>query len=55
MKIAEEMGTILFQTTIRECTKTKEAQAKREPLIKYAPKCTTARDYESFVDELLEV
>ncbi len=51
--IAESMNTKLFETTIRESTKAKEAQAIRKTLIKYAPKSTTAEDYISFVEELL--
>ena len=52
-KIANEMDTKLFHTTIRESTKAKEAQAMRKTLIKYAPNCTTALDYVDLVDELL--
>lgn len=51
--IAEAMGTKLFETTIRESTKAKEAQAMRTTLIKYAPNSTTAEDYNTFVDELI--
>lgn len=51
--IAEAMGTKLFETTIRESTKAKEAQALRTTLNKYAPNSTTAEDYKSFVDELI--
>lgn len=51
--IAEEMGTKLFETRIRECVKTKEAQSKKKLLIDYAPKCNTMLDYSAFVEELL--
>ena len=47
------MGTKLFDTAIRECVKTKEAQEKKKLLIDYAPKCNTMIDYMEFVDELL--
>lgn len=50
---AKNMGTKLFQTTIRECVKTKEAQEAKKLLIDYAPKCNTMLDYLSFADELL--
>lgn len=50
---AEEMNTVLFQTTIRESVKCQEAQTMQESLFKYAPDCTTAVDYEKFIDELL--
>lgn len=51
---AEQMGTRLFSTAIRECVKTKEAQEKKQLLIDYAPKCNTMLDYLDFVKELLK-
>ena len=53
-KTAQEMNTKLFSTTIRESVKVKEAQALRCSLTNYAPKATTAHDYQNFVDELLK-
>lgn len=50
---AAEIGTKLFETKIRECVKTKEAQEQKKLLIDYAPKCTTMQDYIAFTDELL--
>ena len=52
--IAQQMGTQVFEATIRESTKAREAQAKRVPLIKYAPSSTTELDYEAFASELLK-
>ncbi len=52
--VAGQIGTKVFDTTIRECVKTKEAQEKKCLLIDYAPKCNTAVDYLAFVDELLK-
>lgn len=52
-KQAEEMGTKLFDTTIRECVKTKEAQEMKQLLIDYAPNCNTCQDYIAFVNELI--
>lgn len=52
---ANEMGTKLFATAIRECVKTKEAQEKKMLLIDYAPKCNTMVDYMDFVKELLSI
>lgn len=46
-------GCKTFTTRIRECISTREAQAAREGLFEYAPKCTTAIDYEDFVTELM--
>jgi len=53
-KQALEMGTRLFDTSIRECVKTKEAQEKKVLLVDYAPKCNTCVDYLQFTDELLK-
>ena len=52
-KIAEQMGTKLFGTVIRECVKTKEAQESKKLLIDYAPKCNTCLDYIEFTKELI--
>lgn len=54
-EIAEKMGTKVFSRVIRESVKAKEAQAKRMTLIKYSPYCTTAFDYQGFVDELIGI
>ena len=51
--VAEQIGTKLFTTVVRECVKTKEAQMKKKLLIDYAPKCTTMLDYGEFVEELV--
>lgn len=50
---AKSMGTVLFDTAIRECVKTKEAQEKKKLLIDYAPNCNTCVDYVEFVSQLL--
>lgn len=50
---AQEMGTKLFETNIRECVKTKEAQEKNKLLIDYAPNSNTCLDYVAFTEELL--
>ena len=51
-KSAAGMGTKLFDTVIRECVKTREAQEHRMNLIDYAPRCTTCQDYLEFTKEL---
>lgn len=53
-KLALEMNTKLFKSTIRESIKVKEAQAIRSTLINYAPNSTAALDYVCFTNELLE-
>ena len=52
IQLAEQMGTKVFSTTIRECVKTKEAQEQKKLLVDYAPKCTSMQDYFSFAKEL---
>lgn len=52
--IAEQFNTIVFNATIRESTKTREAQTARMSLFEYAPKSTTALDYTDFVNEFLK-
>ena len=52
--IADQIGTKVFDTYIRDSVKCRESQTERMTLIKYAPKCTTELDYEAFVKELLE-
>ena len=53
-EIAEMFGTIVFKSTIRESTKAREAQTMQMSLFEYAPKSTTAVDYEAFVEEYLK-
>ena len=52
-ELAKSMDTRLFTTSIRECVKTKEAQANKRLLTEYAPNCTTMQDYMAFAKELL--
>lgn len=52
---AKEMNTVLFDTAIRECVKTKEAQEKKKLLINYAPSCNTCVDYIAFTEQLLSL
>ena len=52
--VANQIGTKLFATAIRECVKTKEAQMNKKLLIDYAPNCTRMQDYRAFVEELLD-
>ena len=52
--IAFQMNTKVFNTTIRESVNAQKAQAMRTTLNNYAPRSTTAIDYNSFVSELFE-
>lgn len=51
---AEQLGTKVFDTYIRDGIAVKEAQAVRTDLFSYSPASTTAQDYSRFIDELLE-
>lgn len=53
-KFASDIGTKIFKTPIRASIKVEESQASLMPLNKYAPKCTSAEDYQAFMDEFLE-
>ena len=53
-RLVDHLDTRLFHTKIRESIRAREAQAKRLMLIQYQKNCTTAADYEHFVDELLK-
>ena len=51
---AEQLGTSVYSTVIREGIAIKEAQANRESIFFYAPKSKAAADYLAFVNEYLE-
>lgn len=53
-KITAEMDTRVFETTIRESNKVREAQAMRVPLREHARNSTAQCDYEAFTNELLK-
>lgn len=50
---AEQIGTHVYETAIRECTAIKEAQATRKSIYDYAPKSNAATDYAALADEVL--
>ena len=51
---AEQMGTFVYRTVIREAVVLKEAQACQQPIYQYAPKSNAAADYAAFTEEFLE-
>lgn len=53
-EVANQFETKVYNATIRESTKTREAQTARMSLFEYAPSSTTANDYLSFVEEYLK-
>lgn len=52
---AEQMNTIVFNTTIREGIAVAEAQTVRKPLIDYAKNSNPNIDYKGFTTELLQM
>lgn len=54
-KMADKLGTTLFNTTIREGVAVKEAQIKQDNLFTYAPKANVTKDYSAFIDEFLNM
>ena len=52
--IAAQLHTKLFKTPIRECIAVKEAQAVRQDIFTYSPKCNASRDYEAFIKEFMQ-
>jgi len=53
-KLAESIGTKLFNTAIREAITVKEAEISRRSLFDYAPKSGVAEDYMNFTEEFLQ-
>ena len=54
-ELAEQMGTLVFKSAIREAIAVKEAQVMHKSIFEYAPKSKSAEDYMNFIEEFLEV
>ena len=52
--IAAEMGTRIFNATIREGVAVREAQACQKSIFTYAPKANVTMDYDDFLAELID-
>lgn len=52
IELAEDIGTKVFDTRIREGIAVREAQAVGEDIFSYAPKSNPAKDYSAWIDEL---
>ena len=52
--IAQQLDTKVFESKIRESVACRESQVARQNIFEYAPKSTTAADYEALCKELLE-
>jgi chromosome partitioning protein len=50
---ANEMGTRVYNTIIREGVSVREAQAQRMNIFEYAPESNPAKDYANFISEYL--
>lgn len=51
---AEQLKTKVYKTQIREAIAVKEAQAQKQSIFSYVAKSNPAKDYNSFINELLE-
>ena len=51
---AQLLNTTLFENRIRQATVVQESQIAKMDLFEYAPKAPVTKDYEAFIDELLE-
>lgn len=49
---AQDMGTIVFDTFIREGVAVEQAQAMQQSLFDYAPQANPTKDYEALFDEM---
>jgi chromosome partitioning protein len=50
--VASKLDTIAFDTKIRHTVVVPESQVARMPLFEYDKRCTAAKDYDAFIDEL---
>lgn len=52
--MAEQLGTKLYKTMIRDSVAIRESQAERKDIFSYAPKSNAALDYAALVKEILK-
>lgn len=52
--IAEQLGTKVYRTAIRECVAVKESEAKQKDIYRYAPRSNAAKDYKALLEEIME-
>lgn len=53
-RLADIIGTKVYQTKIRASAKMKELADTGTDIFEYAPNCTSAKDYESFTNEVIK-
>ena len=51
---AQQMQTFVYKNPIREGVAVKEAQASRQDLFSYAPRCKAAQDYLAFTEQFMK-
>lgn len=49
---ADQLGTKVYSTPVRECTAIKEAQATQQDIFTYAPTSNAAKDYAAVIAEI---
>lgn len=52
--LAQQIGSKVFESKIREAVVVKEAQISKQSIFRYAPSSKVAGDYLAFIDELLK-
>ncbi len=52
-QLADDLGTELFKTTIRDAVAVSEAPFMKTGLFEYAPRANVTNDYRAFIEELL--
>jgi chromosome partitioning protein len=50
--VASELGSVVYETPIRECTAIKEAKAMCIDVYTYAPKSNASLDYNALIDQI---
>ena len=51
---AKLLNTTIFESRVRQATVVQESQLVKMDLFEYAPKAPVTKDYEAFIDELLQ-
>jgi chromosome partitioning protein len=53
-KVAQQLGTKVYKTSVRECVVLRESQAQKQSIFSYAPKSHAAKDFEALTTEILK-
>ena len=52
--LAADLGTKLYNSSIRECVAIRESQLMQQDIFTYSPQSTAAQDYEGLVQEIIQ-